>query len=149
MAGRTERSVLNHLIETCTDAARGFRSAADHVKDPGLKAAFVAIAAQRERFAADLLPHAQRLGGPAPADGTTAAAVHRGWIDLVAKLRHDDGAIVAEAERGDGVTLSLFRDAVDGMLPPDVRELIERQYADLTRAHARVAELRAGEPHLK
>ena len=75
MAERTEHAVLNHLIETCTDAARGFRSAADHVKDAGLKAVFTDIAAQRETFAADLLPHAQRLGGSAAADGTTAAAV--------------------------------------------------------------------------
>ncbi len=84
MAERTERVVLNHLIETCTDAARGFRSAADHVKDASLKAVFTDIAARRERFAADLLPHAQRLGGAASTDGTTAAAVHRGWIDLIA-----------------------------------------------------------------
>ena len=144
MAERTERAVLNHLIETCTDAARGFRGAAEHVKAPGLKAMFTDIAAQREQFAADLLPHAQRLGGSAAADGTTAAAVHRGWIDLIAKLRHDDRAIVAEAARGDGVTMHVFRDAVNGMLPPDARELVERQSADVSAAHARLIALGAG-----
>ena len=144
MAERTERAVLNHLIETCTDAARGFRSAADHVKNPVLKAVFTDIVAQRERFAAELLPHAQRLGGAAAADGTTAAAVHRGWIDLIARLRHDDGAIVAEAARGDGVTMHVFRDAVNGMLPPDARELVERQYADVSVAHAQLIALGAG-----
>jgi uncharacterized protein (TIGR02284 family) len=149
MAEQTERAVLNHLIETCTDAARGFRSAADHVKDPGLKAVFMGIAAQRERFATDLLPHAQRLGGPAAVDGTTGAAVHRGWIDLIAKLRHDDRAIVAEAARGDGVTLHVFQNAIEGMLPPDAREVIERQYLDVSIAHARVAALNAGEPVLR
>ena len=141
MAERTERAVLNHLIETCTDAARGFRSAAEHVKDQGLKAMFADLAAQRERFAADLLPHAQRLGGAAAADGTTAAAVHRGWIDLVAKLRHDDRAIVLEAARGDAVTLHVFQDAIQDLLPPDAREVIERQYADVSAAHARVTAL--------
>ena len=141
MAERTERAVLNHLIETCTDAGRGFRSAADHVKDPGLKTEFTNIAEQRERFAKDLLPHAQRLGGAAAADGTTVAAVHRGWIDLVAKWRHNDHAIVAEAARGDGVTLHAFKEAVAGLLPPDAREIVERQYADVTVAHARVTAL--------
>jgi uncharacterized protein (TIGR02284 family) len=143
MAERTERAVLNHLIETCTDAARGFRSAAEHVKDPGLKAVFTDIAAQREQFAAALLPHAQRLGGPAAVDGTTAAAVHRGWIDLIAKLRHDDQAIVAEAARGDGVTLHVFQDAIDGMLPPETRELVEREFLAVSTAHARVTALNA------
>ena len=33
MAGRTERSVLNHLIETCKDAERGFRHVATHTAD--------------------------------------------------------------------------------------------------------------------
>ena len=37
MAQKTERSVLNHLIETCRDAERGFRAAADEVKAPELK----------------------------------------------------------------------------------------------------------------
>ena len=149
MAERTERAVLNHLIETCTDAARGFRSAADHVKAPELKAVFTEIAAQRERYAADLLPHAQRLGGPAAVDGTTAAAVHRGWIDLIAKLRHDDRAIVAEAARGDGVTLHVFKDAVESLLPPDARVLVERQYAEVCTAHARVTALNTSEAALK
>jgi uncharacterized protein (TIGR02284 family) len=149
MAERTERAVLNHLIETCTDAARGFRSAADHVKSPGLKAVFTDIAAQREQFAAELLPHAQRLGGAAAADGTTIAAVHRGWIDLIAKLRHDDRAIIGEAARGDGITLHAFKDATENLLPPDARELVERQYADVGVAHAKILTLGAGEPALK
>ncbi len=144
MAERTERVVLNQLIETCTDGARGFRSAAEHVKDPGLKTTFLTIAAQREQFAADLLPHAQRLGGAATSDGTTAATVHRAWIDIKSKLRHDDGAILAEAVRGDGVTLQVFEDAVVGLLPPDTRELVERQYADVTTGHARILALGAG-----
>jgi len=149
MAERTEREVLNHLIETCTDAARGFRTAADHVTNPTLKGAFMDLAAAREKFAADLLPHAQRLGGAAAADGTTAAAMHRSWIDLKSKLRHDDAGIVTEAARGDGVTLHAYKDAVEGMLPPDVRELVERQLADVSAAHARILGLRTGEPSFK
>lgn len=143
MAERTERVVLNQLIETCKDGARGFRSAAEHVKEPGLKATFMDLAAQRERFAADLLPHAQRLGGATASDGTTAAAMHRGWIDIKSKLRHNDGAIVAEASRGDGVTLQVFRDAVAGLLPPDTRVVVERQYSEVSAAHVRISALNA------
>ena len=146
MAQRTERAVLNHLIETCTDAARGFRSAADHVTDPALKTVFTDIATQREQFATVLRPHAQRLGGPAAIDGTTAAAVHRGWIEFVAKLRHDDRAIVAEAARGDSVTMHVFEDAIQGLLPPDAREIVERQYLSVSTAHSRVAALNVGAP---
>ena len=140
MAQLTERTALNHLIETCTDAARGFRSAADHVRDDRLKAFFSQMAEHRERFAAALLPHAQRLGGDAPSDGTKAAALHRGWIDIKSVItRHDDRAILAEAERGDGITLHVFKDAVEGMLPPEVRDLVEEQLGEISAAHAQIA----------
>jgi hypothetical protein len=39
------------------------------------------------------------------------------------------------------VTLHIFKDAVEGMLPVAARELIERQYADVSTAHARVTAL--------
>jgi uncharacterized protein (TIGR02284 family) len=141
MAIRSERGVMNHLIETCTDAARGFRAAAEHVKDAEMKAVFAEIAAERERFAAALLPHAQRLGGDAAADGTTAGAIHRGWIDLVSVLRHNDRAILTEAARGDLLTMSIFKDAVNGLLPPEARQLVEQQYTDIRMGHARVVAL--------
>jgi uncharacterized protein (TIGR02284 family) len=139
MAERTERSVLNHLIETCKDGERGFRYAVNHVKDPTVKALFLEIASQRERFASDLLPHAQRLGGPSEADGTTAAAFHRGWITVKDALTgHDEKAIIGEAERGEGTAVAAYKNAIEGMLPPTVRELVERQYADVCRSHERI-----------
>jgi uncharacterized protein (TIGR02284 family) len=140
MTQRTERAVLNHLIETCRDAERGFLSAAGHVESPTLKALLEQMAAQRARMAADLAPHANRLGGDSAAEGTTGAALHRGWIDIKSRLRpHDDSAILAEVERGDGVTLHAFQDALEGMLPPDTLGVIERLYAELRQAHAAIA----------
>ena len=139
MAERTERSVLNHLMETCKDGERGFRYAANHVKEPSVKALFLDIASQRERFASALLPHAQRLGGASEADGTAAAALHRGWMTIKDALTgHDDKAIIGEAERGEGAALAAYQDAVDGMLPPTVRDLIEQQYEDIRHSRERL-----------
>lgn len=144
MAERTERDVLNQLIETCKDGERGFRHAANHVNDASLKALFTEIASQRERFAADLLPHAQRLGGATESDGTTTAALHRGWMSIRDTLSgHDDKAIVREAERGEDAALAAYKDAVEGMLPPATRDLIELQYAEVRKAHDRIHGLRA------
>ena len=106
MAERTERSVLNQLIETCRDGERGFRYAANHINDATVKALFTEISAQREGFVADLLPHAHRLGGPTESDGTTAAALHRGWMTILDALTADDAAIIREAERGENAARS-------------------------------------------
>jgi uncharacterized protein (TIGR02284 family) len=112
------------------------------VEDPKLKALFDQMAAQRARIAADLEPHARRLGGEAGSDGTGTAALHRRWIDIKSLLnRHDDNAIVVEVERGDAITLDAFRDALEGMLPPDSRDVIERLYGELRSAHATIASL--------
>ena len=139
MADRNERWMLNHLIETCKDGERGFRYAANHVQDPNVKALFLEIASQRERFASDLLPHAQRLGGPSDADGTAAAALHRGWITIKDALTgHDERAIIVEAERGEGAAASVYKDAIEGILPPTVRDLVERQYEDVVHSHERL-----------
>ena len=142
MTDRSERAVLNHLIETCKDAERGFRHVAAHATNPEVKSLFLDIASQRGGFAADLLPHAQRLGGASDAEGTAAAALHRTWIDLRSALTRDDQvAVVEEAERGEHFSLGVYKDALEGMLPPTVRELVESQYAEVCRTGERLHEL--------
>ncbi len=90
MTDRSERAVLNHLIETCKDAERGFRHVAEHATDPAVKSLFLDIASQRARFASDLLPHAQRLGGANATEGTSAGTLHRTWIDLRSAISRGD-----------------------------------------------------------
>ena len=142
MSERNERTVLNHLIETCKDAERGFRHLAQHATNPALKSMFLDLASQRARFAADLLPHAQRLGGAREAGGTTAGALHRTWIDLRAALsRNDQTAVVREAERGEQFSRGVFKDALEGMLPPTVRDVVASQYAELQRTTGRLRAL--------
>jgi uncharacterized protein (TIGR02284 family) len=143
MAMTTERTTLNHLIERCTDAARGFQTAADLVSAPDLKTVLLTMAEQHEAFAKSLVPHAQRLGGAATSDGTTAAALHRTWMDLKNRMTRDDQAILLEAERGQGFTVRAYADAVNSVLPPASRELIEEQFAEVLRSHNRLQELLA------
>jgi hypothetical protein len=86
MADHNERWALNHLIEMCRDEELALRYAADHVRNPTVKTLLVELASQRARFAADLLPHAQRLGGASAADSTTRGALHRGWVAVKVAL---------------------------------------------------------------
>ena len=128
MAERTERAVLNHLIETCRDAERGLRLAADEVKSNELKRLFLRLAEQRQAFANELLPHAQRLGGASVSDGTATAVLPRAWIQVKARLASDaDQAVLEEAARGERYAMHAYDDAVTEMIPPDVRDLVEGQ----------------------
>ena len=145
MAERPERTVLNHLIEICKDGERGFRAGAEHVKEPSLKSLFTELAAQRGQFAAVLLPHAQRLGGNAESDGTSVGALHRGWMNLKGLVPgHHDHTIITEAERGEQAAQRAYEDALNGMIPPTVRDTIEQQCAAVQHAYRRIAALDRG-----
>jgi uncharacterized protein (TIGR02284 family) len=135
MAERSERAVLNHLIEINRDAERGFRTAAGQVQSAELKALFTRLAEQRREFADALLPHAQRLGGPQMADGSNAGAVHRALMRMRARLSADrDHAVLDEASRGERFAVAAYENAVNDMLPPDTRDLVEAQDAKLRAA---------------
>jgi uncharacterized protein (TIGR02284 family) len=144
MAKKTQRTMLNHLIEVCRDGERGFAIAARTVKSRELKHLFYKLAEQRREFAGELLPHALELEGTAPAEGRSLAAVHRAWIRVRARLAGDpDRAVIAEAVRGERVAVNAYDDAVHDLLPADVRNLVEAQ--DLS---VRVAGRLIGDMHV-
>lgn len=139
MTEHDERWVLNRLIAICRDGERGFRYAANHVRNPTVKGLFLEIATQREQFASRILPQAQRLGGANEWDGSVAAALHRGWMTIKDTVGgHEDAAIIREAERGERIALGAYEDALDGMLPPGARDMIEQQCAAVRESHNRV-----------
>jgi uncharacterized protein (TIGR02284 family) len=143
MADQSERAILNHLIETNNDAERGFERAAALVESETLRVLFQTMASERAMFARELLPHAQRLGGPAPAEGTSAAGWHRRWMDVRTRMwPHDDHVVLTEVERGDSVSLRAYVDATNGALPATMREMIERQRDAMAASHECLVALR-------
>lgn len=142
MADRTELNVLNHLFEVCRDGEQGFDFAASHAVDPDIKDLFTTLADERRRYAAELLPHVHRLGGQANSAGSSAGTIHRGWMTLKnAVTAHHEDVLVAEAERGDRAAARAYKDALAGMLPPTVSDLVEQQYLGICAAHARMVAL--------
>jgi uncharacterized protein (TIGR02284 family) len=140
MSETTERDMLQHLIEICSDGSQGFRMAAGQVNDPDLRALFAELAAERGRFAADLIPHVQRLGGLTDTEGTAKGAVHRGWMTLRGLAPgNQDHAIVIEAERGERAALTAYDRALAGLLPLTVDWLVEAQREAVRKAHERIA----------
>jgi uncharacterized protein (TIGR02284 family) len=139
MAERTELTVLSHLLETCRDGEQGFRFAAQHAVDGDVRDLFTTLADERARFAEELVPHVHRLGGQAVEAGTTAGAIHRGWMTLKATVTgHHDTGLVAEAERGERHAIQAYAEALRGMLPPTVSDLVEKQQIALREAYARI-----------
>jgi uncharacterized protein (TIGR02284 family) len=141
MADQTQRTVLNHLIEICRDAERGFRTAADQVQSAQLKGLFHRLADQRREFGDELLPHAFRLGGAPLGEGTCTAALHRLWMRVrVGLASHPERAIVDETRRGEQYALAAYADAAREIIVPEARELVEAQRFGLRVADRLVAD---------
>src|SRR5439155_8729451 len=107
-------STVNGLIETLKDGQRGFKEAAEAVKDPQFKTLFNEYSLQRSRFAGELQSEAIRLGESKPEDSSSVAgAMHRGWINLKSAVTSGaDHAILAECERGEDSAVKEYRDAM-------------------------------------
>jgi uncharacterized protein (TIGR02284 family) len=137
-------STVNDLIETLKDGQEGFKQAAEAVKDPGLKTLFSEYSQQRSRFAAELQNAARSLGETEPEQtSSTAGAMHRAWINLKSAVtRGDDGAILAECERGEDSAVSEFKKALDEDGASPVHDIVARQYTEVKSAHDRIRTLR-------
>jgi len=54
---------------------------------------------------------------------------------------HDDQAVLAEVRRGDGMTLRVFANAIAGLVPPTIREVVEAQERQIRADHARLEDV--------
>lgn len=136
------RSTLNNLIETCKDGQQGFLDAAHEVRDTSIKSLFLELSQQRSKFAGELQQEVMRAGGDPEMSGSTAGALHRGWIDFKAKFTgQSDAAVVSEAERGEDIAVKAYEKAQNEELPGDVRDIVMRQYKEVLKAHAKVRAL--------
>ena len=132
-------STLNGLIETCKDGQEGFKTAADAVTDPEVKRLFLSYAQQRAQCVSELQAEVRRLGGDPETAGSVAGSLHRGWMNLKSAVTgKNDESIIAAAETGEDTAKTSYEEALREPLPPDVAQLVQRQYAAIKEAHDRV-----------
>jgi uncharacterized protein (TIGR02284 family) len=137
-------STLNNLIETCRDGQNGFKEAAENVESPELKTFFNKVSLERAQFVGELQQEVLRLGGDPENTGSTAAAIHRTWMDIKGSLTgRDDHSILSECERGEDSAIDAYKDALkDENLPSNLRSVVERQFSSIQEVHNRVKQLR-------
>jgi len=135
-------SDLNGLVETCKDGEKGFRTAAEGITNSELATLFLNYAEQRASFAAELQAEVRRLGGDPETGGTALGAVHRGWIDIKSAVAgKDEGAVIAEAERGEDHAVRQYRETLEKNLPTNIQTIVENQYIHVRDAHDHIRAL--------
>jgi uncharacterized protein (TIGR02284 family) len=136
-------STLNELIETCKDGQEGFKQAAEGVERSDLKSLFFEFSQQRGHFAGELQSLVQSMGEEPETSGSTAGALHRGWINIKAAVTgKDEKAVLNECERGEDSAKNTYKDALEKPFPNAIMDVISNQYESIQMAHDRVKMLR-------
>ena len=134
---------LNDLIETCKDGEEGFRTCADAVKNPQLKAFFEQKAERCRIGGAQLQQKVRDLGGDPERGGSMSGAAHRFWVNIRSSISGmDEHAILDECEHGEDAAKRVYEDALQDDLPADVRTLIGKQYREVKMNHDSVRDMR-------
>jgi len=134
---------LNDLIETCMDGEEGFRTCADSVTNPQLKAFFEQKAERCRIGAGQLQQKVRELGGDPERGGSMSGAVHRFWVNIRSRIAGmDEHAVLDECERGEDSAKRAYEEALQEDLPADVRTLIGKQYREVKMNHDSVREMR-------
>lgn len=136
-------STLNDLIEVSKDGEEGFRSSAENVGDPQLKAFFLRRSQEVAASVQELQELVRSLGGEPASSTSLSGTLHRRWIDIKTALTSNDTlAVLNETERGEDVALATYRRAAEKDLPTHVRFVVVRQLEGAKRNHDEVKRLR-------
>ena len=131
------------MIENCKDGEYGFRTCAEHAKSANLKTVFAQRANDCRSAADELQSLVTRFGGTPDTGGSVSGAMHRGWVAARGAVAlNDDQAMLNECERGEDIAINRYRKALEEDLPPDVEQIVRRQYEGARRNHDQIKALR-------
>ncbi|MCM4156326.1 PA2169 family four-helix-bundle protein [Gramella sp. AN32] len=127
---------LNELLEKNYDAEKGYKLAAEKVKNTRLKSYFESRAKDRYDFGHELKSEIANFGGT-PKKGTSVAGdIHRGWINLKTSLSGDkDEAVLEEAIRGEKASVEEYEEVLnEAEIPASTANILMKQKNSIVTA---------------
>ena len=139
-------SVVNSLITTTIDSARGFERSAEDADLPQFIDMFRSFSGERRQVVGMLQEHVRKLGGEPNDDGSLKADLHRRWVDLRDAIsKGGDREIIEEVERGEDYLKEKFEAALESdQLTGESRAAVERAYQSVRSGHDQVSQLKHG-----
>ncbi|AVR45060.1 hypothetical protein C7S20_07130 [Christiangramia fulva] len=120
---------LNGLLEKNYDAEKGYKKAAEKVKDDRLRKFFTQRAKERYDFGHELKAEIKNFGEQ-PDKGTSLKGdAHRSWMNLKASLTSDkDEAVLEEAVRGEKAAVDEYEDVLKSKdIPASTGNILMKQ----------------------
>ena len=136
-------SILNKLIETCTDGQNTFRTAAESIQNSEFRRLFNIFSQQRAQFITELQSELHRLSGDASSVGETSTLPNktipfRSSTTVKSAALRDEASIIADCQREEESAVNAYQEALKADLPLDVQYVVKRQYMDIKDAYDRI-----------
>ena len=136
-------SNLQTLHQANVDSAKGFKEAAQDVKNSELATEFTKWSQERRQQAHELSGLIEINQGDVDREGSWLGSLHRAYMSLKAAISSDDDhAILAEAERGEDYIKEAYEDVLKESPGTAVNDVLQHQYASVKATHDRVRALR-------
>ena len=138
MAGK-----LNQLLKKNIDAEKGFREAADEVKNERLQSFLMDKVRQRYEFKHQLESEIRDFGESPEEDSTLGADMHRSWMNLkTAFTSNDEEAILEETAKGEKNAIEEYNKVIkDDNFPPSTLNMLIKQRNEIKKTLQEVKEL--------
>ncbi|MFD0860621.1 PA2169 family four-helix-bundle protein [Sungkyunkwania multivorans] len=126
-------SKLNDLLEKSYDAEKGYKKAAENVKNVALKSFFKRKAQERYDFGHELKTEIKSFGQQVDKGGSLTGAAHRAWMDIKNILGTDsEETMLEEALKGEEAAVSEYRSVLEETnLPISTKNILEKQQAQI------------------
>ena len=120
---------LNDLLEKNYDAEKGFKTASENAKHPGLKSYFSNKSQERYDFGHQIKAELRNYGEKPDKGGSMTGAAHRTWMEVKSWFSGDDDeAMLEEAIRGEKASVEEYQDVLkDTALAASTRQILEKQ----------------------
>ena len=117
---------LNDLFQKNHDSEKGFRNAADDVKDERLKTFLKEKAQERYDFKHELSSEIRDFGASPKEGSSVKSDAHRTWMDLKSALSgNKEEAILEEVVRGEKLAVEDYKDAINEKdFPPSTKNML-------------------------
>lgn len=141
----TDARVAKDLVETLKDGRDGFTSAAERLRSseqPELAATMQRFAEQRAQFAGEIVSMGHDYGDDVDESGSTAGALHRGWLKVKDAVTGDDAdSVLGAAVSGEDHAVSEYEKALGKDITDGFRTVLQRQHASVVAARDEVKQL--------
>jgi uncharacterized protein (TIGR02284 family) len=134
---------LRTLIEVCKDGEDGYKEAARRAVRRDLRRYFEEQSSTRASFAVELRDQLSLLG-KIQLRGSLAAAVHRGWLDLLAKFGGGDAGVLTAVLEGERQAIADYEIALAAPLPPQMERLARSQLEQIGQVYAELEQWQLG-----